>query len=299
MAGLDGLTRRAEATQTAQAMDAPDETPEPANAVERRRWNDPRFTSSWVKREELTDVVTPILLEAARLKPGEKVLDVGCGGGGSTLRAARVVGPTGAVVGVDLSRPLLGVANTRAREAKATNIRFAIADAQYDGIAGHPFDIAISQLGVMFFDEPLTAFVNIRRHLRSNGRLVFVCWQAADHNPWHIGTALAGLIPPRPAPTADAPAPGPFSMGQMTSTIGLLERAGFANVRVTPHALTVRASASAVYDDSVLDIMGVPADRLDEARAIASQHLAKFASTRRGLYRFPLALLVVQAVRTA
>jgi SAM-dependent methyltransferase len=207
------------------------------------------------------------------------------------------VGAGGAVVGVDISRPLLEVAQARAHEAKAAHVRFALADAQYDGIAGHPFDAAISQLGLMFFEEPLTAFVNIRRHLRPEGRLVFVCWQDASHNPWHMGTALAGIVPPPAPPGPGRSVPGPFSLGHLPSTIGLLERAGYADVRVTPHALTVRASSSAVYDESLLDLMGVRADRMDEARVACAKHLARFASTQPGLYRFPLALLVVQATR--
>ena len=266
-----------------------------ANEAERRRWNDERYAAAWPKREQLTGVVTPVLLETAKLKPGNKVLDIGSGGGGSAIAAGRAVGPKGMVVGIDLSLPLTPLAIQRAKDARAGNVTFKVADAQHDQIASRAFDVAMSQFGVMFFDEPVAAFTNIRQHLRDDGRLVFACWQPANHNPWHVGTALQGLLPPASHPAPGKSAVGPFTLGELVHTTVVLEKAGFAGVRLTPHAVVVRASADAVVDESLLGVMGIPPDRLDESRAIVASHLAKFASTQRGLYRFPIAFLIVEA----
>lgn len=266
-----------------------------ANEAERRRWNDERFAASWPKREQLTGVVTPVLLEALKLKPGEKVLDIGSGGGGTTIAAGRAVGAKGLALGIDLSHPLTVLAAQRAKDARAANVTFKVADAQHDEIPGRPFDVATSQFGVMFFDDPVAAFTNIRQHLRTDGRFVFACWQPANHNPWHVGTALQPLLPPAPPPAPGKSPVGPFTLGELVHTTVLLEKAGFTGVRLTPHAVVVRASADAVVDAALLEVMGVPPERLDEARAVVTTHLAKFASTQRGLYRFPIAFLVVEA----
>ena len=87
------------------------------NEAERRRWNDARWTAVWPKRERLTDAVTAYVLDAAALQPGERVLDVGSGGGKTSIAAARAVGPTGAVVGADISTPLRALAERRAVES--------------------------------------------------------------------------------------------------------------------------------------------------------------------------------------
>src|SRR6202042_1616139 len=136
------------------------------------------------------DEVTAFLLDAAALQPGEQVLDVGCGGGKTSLAAARGVGPEGAVVGADLSTPLTTLASRRAAEAGVENVTFRVVDMQTDTVPGGPFDVALSQLGVMFFEEPVTAFGNIRSHLKPGGRIVFACWQTMERNPWFFAPAI-------------------------------------------------------------------------------------------------------------
>ena len=88
-----------------------------ANEAEKKRWNDATWTEHWPKRERLTETVTPMLLAALQLKPGERVLDIGCGGGLTTLAAAKEIGNTGAAAGADISAPLLALASRRAAEA--------------------------------------------------------------------------------------------------------------------------------------------------------------------------------------
>ena len=142
-----------------------------ANKAQFAHWNATRQATAWPKRERITLNVTPLLLAALALRPGERVLDIGSGGGLAAIEAAGIVGEGGSVTGFDISEPLTGLANERAKAAGRTNARFIAGDAQTGDIPGAPFDAAMSQFGVMFFDEPVMAFRNIRRHLRDDGRI--------------------------------------------------------------------------------------------------------------------------------
>ncbi len=272
----------------------PSEVSAETNGAERRRWNDARWAAVWPKRERLTDQVTAFVLAAASLQAGERVLDVGSGGGKLSLAAARVVGPAGAVVGADLSVPLTKLAAARASEAGAENVAFRVADVQTDPVEGGPFDAALSQFGVMFFDEPLTAFRNIRAQLKPGGRLAFACWQANERNPWFFGSAIAELLPPPLEPAPGKSATGPFSLADPERTAGLLRAAGFDDVRRSAHELSVDAPPESIVDDVQFVLMGVPAATLPAVRAAADEHLHQFVLSP-GLSRFPLAFQVFEA----
>ena len=205
-----------------------------SNDAERQRWNDHDWTAHWPKRERFTETVTPLLLDALKLKPGERVLEIGSGGGIATLAAAKMIGTQGVAVGADISGPLAALASRRAAEAGASNISFVVKDAQTDRIPGAPFDVAMSQFGVMFFDEPVTAFANIRHHLVAGGRLGFACWQAAAKNPWFFGPALADIVPPPPLPMPGKSSTGPFTLADANRVREILEGAGFIGVRSRP-----------------------------------------------------------------
>src|ERR1044071_9117083 len=120
-------------------------------------------------------------LAALAPRPGESVLDIGCGGGETALDLARAVAPDGTVVGIDLSAAVLAFAQ-RAAEGRE-RVRFVQADGQVFPFEPASFDAAFSRFGVMFFADPTAAFINIRRSLRPNGRLAFVCWRALEENP--------------------------------------------------------------------------------------------------------------------
>src|SRR6188768_125250 len=142
------------------------------------------------RRDRVLAPFAEVLLDAAGLSLGERVLDIGCGCGATTLAAARAVGRDGQAVGADLSAPMLGVARSRAERAGLPNAAFAVADAQTDDLAAlgrderRPYDLAISRFGVMFFDDPPAAFANIRAAVRPGGRLAFVCWGPLPHQEW-------------------------------------------------------------------------------------------------------------------
>jgi SAM-dependent methyltransferase len=265
-----------------------------ANEAERRRWNDDRWVAVWPKREALTDAITPILLDALALQAGERVLDVGCGGGKTTIAAAQAVGPTGTAIGADISKPLSELAAQRAAEAHVNNVMFRVADVQLEPIAEGPFDVVMSQFGVMFFDEAEKAFANIHAHLAPGGRMAFACWQTIDRNPWNVAAALAGIIPPPPPPAPGKNPTGPFSLGDPDRTQGILEAAGFAHVRRTPHELLADVPQDAVVDEAQLTFTGVTPDRMAEATAAVNAHHAPFR-TSPGMAKFPLAFQIFQA----
>lgn len=268
-----------------------------ANAQQREHWNDRHLVDAWPRRERLTSAVTPVLLDVLALRPGERVLDIGCGGGTAALRAAEAVGPAGAVAGVDLSEPLLGLARERASEAGLGNVTFQLADAQTDRFDGGPFDAAMSQFGVMFFDDPVTAFANVRSQLVDGGRWAMACWQAAERNPAFVLHALAEFAPQPATPDGGATGASPtgaFALADADWVAALLERAGFSAVHVTRHDSTVDAPEDTVFEEDSLDAMGVPEQRREEARAAAAAYLSRFRIPS-GLCRFPLAFQIFTA----
>ncbi|GAC1362134.1 MAG: class I SAM-dependent methyltransferase [Acidimicrobiales bacterium] len=267
-----------------------------ANEAERKRWNDDDWTRAWVKREVLTDRVTPFLLDALALRPGQRILDVGCGGGKTTIAAARAVGPEGTAVGVDISVQNLALARNRAQEVGCTNIRFIEADVQVDPLDESGFDIVTSQFGVMFFDEPITAFSRLFEALRPGGGLTFACWQTIDRNPWFPGTVLARFVPPPPPPGEGKSPAGPFTFGDPTRVHEILAASGFTDIACESRDTVSEAPGNAVSDDHQLAFLGVAPTDMDEARAVMRNHLSQFGDPD-GTCRFPLAFQVVSARR--
>jgi SAM-dependent methyltransferase len=246
------------------------------NQQQREQWNVARQAAEWPKRERITTCVTAPLLELLALQRGERVLEVGCGGGLAAIEAARVVAPSGEVVGFDISAPLAKLATSRATAARTPNVRFLVGDAQVDDIPAAPFDAAMSQFGVMFFADPVAAFANIRRHLRLGGRIAFACWQSAVDNPWFPGPILARYLPPpSPNPTG-APPPGPFAFADPVYTKDVLERAGFESVAFERFATDVAVPEDSLFDRETLDT------RIDEdKREQARRDLKQLASSMR------------------
>ncbi len=162
-------------------------------------------------------------LAAAAAKPGEKVLDVGCGTGTTTARLAEAVAPAGHVLGVDISEPLIGAA----RQQQLGNATFAVSDAAVYPFDAATFDLVFSRFGVMFFAEPVKAFENLRRALKPTGRLVFVCWRKPDENPWGAVPmrAAAPHLPPMERPGPEDP--GQYAFADPARVERILKAAGF------------------------------------------------------------------------
>jgi SAM-dependent methyltransferase len=168
-------------------------------------------------------------MERARFEPGARVLDVGCGGGETSIEIARRVGPRGNVTGVDVSLPMLTHALEAGRAAGTANATFVLGDAQTAMLGEGLFDHLFSRFGVMFFDDPEAAFRNLRRSLRSGGRMTFLAWRAMADNPL-MRVPAAAVATLTPLPSADPNAPGPFGFANAERVAGILERAGFSHV---------------------------------------------------------------------
>jgi SAM-dependent methyltransferase len=165
---------------------------------------------------------------------GETILDIGCGSGHMSEMMAVLVGAGGAIVGIDISRILLQVAATRPVSPGACRPTYRECDAQTGDLGTARFDGAFSRFGVMFFDDPVAAFANIRRALKPGGRLAFACWRPLVENAWaRIPIEAARPFAPPIAPT-DPHAPGPFALADPARVRGLLEAAGFVSVAVAP-----------------------------------------------------------------
>lgn len=196
-------------------------------------WNGPAG-QQWAQNEARTErALTPVtkaLLEAAAAQAGERVLDVGCGCGGSTRAFAEVVGPTGHVTGADVAVPMIEVARANAPD----NIDFVLADVAAHGFAA-PYDLMVSRFGVMFFGDPDAAFGNIRRALKPGGRVAFACWRPMAENPW-VRVPMGAIAPvlPEPPPRPGPEDPGPFAFGDQARVRRIMAAGGFHDVALTP-----------------------------------------------------------------
>lgn len=204
------------------------------NEAEIANWNGP-IGERWAAHQEMLDsrlrIFTPHLLAAAALTDGQRILDIGCGCGEISLEVARAVGPSGHVVGLDVSRPMLARARDRAEDHP--NIELVEHDATtYEASA--PFDTLVSRFGVMFFDDPTAAFTNLRRVTKPGGRISFVCWQALADNEWASVplSAVLRVLPPGEPPRPRAP--GPFAFGEADYVEGILKGAGWSAIELTP-----------------------------------------------------------------
>jgi SAM-dependent methyltransferase len=265
------------------------------NESERRRWNGPYWPSVWPKREQLTRAVTPLLLDRLGLKTGQRVLDIGCGAGISSITAAHAVGQHGQVVGADISVPLVEYATRRAKEEGVGSVHFVVADVQQELVGGGPFDVATSQFGVMFFDDPVAAFSNIRSQVVRGGRLGFACWQEAERNPWSARAALSAFVaaPPPPAPGRWVTGPFAFASPELVSSV--LIGAGWSDIDHTAHEVTVTVTEDALTDDGQLRFLGVDPERIDEAGRAVEAHLAPLRR-HDGRYDAPLAFQIFTAI---
>jgi SAM-dependent methyltransferase len=180
--------------------------------------------------------VTAKLLELGGVRPGQSVLDVATGQGEPALSAARAVGPTGRVIGIDASPGMLEVARRRARGLG--NVEFVEADMESLGQVAGPFDVVLSRFGLMFAVDHVAAFRALGGVLRPGGALAAAVWGAHSSHLLSIGpAALAGRLEMAPPPVGT---PGPFSMSDPEQLVEELTAAGFEEVSVAEHVVPFR-----------------------------------------------------------
>lgn len=257
-------------------------TTDAPNAEQITYWNESAGPRWVVMQDALDEQIAPLGLAAMdRLAPaaGERLIDVGCGCGQTTLQLARRVAPGGTVTGVDISRPML--ARARERAAGTEGVTFVEADAQRHAFAPGATDAVFSRFGVMFFADPTAAFANLRGAVRAGGRLAFACWQAPQRNPWMMHAMMA-VVPHIPLPPPPPPeAPGPFAFADDARVRRILGDAGWADVAVDPLDTTlVIGGSGASLDQAVEFIMGMGAAAASVQAATPDQRRAAAAAVR-------------------
>ena len=239
------------------------------------------------------------LLAAATIGDGDRVLDIGCGTGQSTLLAARAA-TKGSALGVDLSSLMLAYARRRAADEGIENASFEQADAQIHPFETAAFDVAISNTGATFFGDLIAGFTNIGRALRRNGRLALLTWQPLPNNEWvreFTGALAAGRDIPAPPPDA----PSPFALSDPDRVYTILTSAGFADIthEGTNEGMWFGTDADDAYQ-FVLGLLGWMLEALDDdGRARALDTLRSVMATHEtpdGVI-FDSAVWVIRATR--
>ena len=244
-------------------------------------WNE-EGGARWVRHidgvEAMLEPLSVRLLERVAAKSGDRVLDIGCGGGITSAAIARAVGASGQVTGLDVSKVILDIA--RQRYGHVANLEFLLADAGEHGFAPGSYDLLTSRFGVMFFHDPHAAFAHLRRALKTSARLCLMCWRRLDENPWMDLAAAAAFTvlppPPKPAPGA----PGPFSFAKREWVTDILAAAGFGEIEFEA---VDRPMALGSVDDALewLTNMGPAAQPFREASE--SERRATQAAMRKAL----------------
>jgi len=269
------------------------------NEEQKEFWNGPAG-DVWVEAQEIMDrMLAPLsdaALSAAAPLSGERVIDIGCGCGATTLAIAE----SGASVwGVDISAPML--ARARARTAELDNVTFSVNDASTaDYNAEH--HLIFSRFGVMFFDDPKAAFSNLRSALVGGGRLAFVCWQSPEKNPFMsvAGRAAQPFLPE--SEPQDPCAPGPFAFADPHWIEEVLDNAGFSDVNITslnPHLAVGKTLDESMYFQARVGPLARALSELDESLQAEAKQAVRDAlsgyETDDGVI-LPAAAWLVQAI---
>jgi SAM-dependent methyltransferase len=193
--------------------------------------------NAWVEAQTFLDpLFEPFeerLVDEVVAASARRVLDVGCGTGSTTVAIARRLGPEGVCVGVDLSQPMIAAAKARAQRDGVT-ASFVCADAAAHAFEAASFDMIVSRFGVMFFDDPVAAFQNLRRAARPDAPLRLIVWRSAADNPFMTTAerAAASIVPNLPARSPDGP--GQFAFADPSRVRGILEASGWVAIDIAP-----------------------------------------------------------------
>jgi len=233
------------------------------NADQIAYWNGPGG-QRWARRQQVQDVllapIADILIDRAKPKAGERIVDVGCGSGATAIAFARKVGPSGHVLGVDVSGPMLERA--RASAPADAPIEFMLADATVYPFEPASVDLVASRFGVMFFADPAKSFSNIHGALRPSGRLAFACWREPRENPWMMAPLQAVYKHAPRLPQQGPEDPGPFSFASEARVHRILDAAGFKDIAMEPSNLALDIAVGGGLDAAVRGALEIgPANR--------------------------------------
>lgn len=250
-----------------------------ANAAQAEYWNSEEG-AHWVDSQERYDAmlepfIAPVLA-AADLGTDTTAVDVGCGTGATTRAAAARAAH---VTGLDISGPMIAAAARIAAATGVTNAGFAVADVQ-TAAALPAVDVAISRFGVMFFDDPVAAFTNLRR---TAGRLAFVCWQPMLENEWMTVPAFAAAAHVGIPTPGDPDAPGPFAFGDADRVRTVLTDAGWTDVGIEPFRTSMLVGGQGSVEDTIMFLRSTGMGRILFSEAESSTVTAALDAVREAL----------------
>jgi SAM-dependent methyltransferase len=252
------------------------------NAAQAEYWTSvagPKWTDHQEHQDQVLRPVSDRLIAAAKPKPGDRVIDVGCGCGATTIQFAERVGPAGAVLGLDVSAPML--ARARERAPQDLPITLALADATVHDVTSHAADLVVSRFGVMFFADPAKSFANLRKGLKPGGRLVFACWREPKQNPWLIVPLREAAKHAPPLPETNPEDPGPFAFASEPRVRRILGDAGFVDIDLEPQDLELDIAVGRGLETAVRAAMTIgPTSRIldgqsEAVRAAATADIRK------------------------
>jgi SAM-dependent methyltransferase len=256
------------------------------NADQIAYWNGPGG-QRWADRQAAQDTVlgpiADILIDRAKPHAGERVIDVGCGSGATTIAFAQKVRPSGHAFGIDISGPML----ERARRSapKDLPVDFVLADATVYPFDPSSFDLLASRFGVMFFGDPVLSFSNMRRALRPSGRLAFACWREPRENPFFMAPLQAVYKHVPKLPQQGPEDPGPFSFASEARVRRILGEAGFTGIAMEPCNFALDVAIGRGLDAAVQGALEIgPASRAlegcpESVRAAATNSIRETLAT--------------------
>jgi SAM-dependent methyltransferase len=270
--GAIGIVRR-RSDRKFPSMDAP--LGHEQNADQIAYWNGPGG-QRWADRQQAQDIllkpIADALVDRAAPKSGERIIDVGCGSGATAIAFAQKVAPSGHVLGVDVSGPML--ARARQTAPGELPVDFELADATVYPFAPASFDLLVSRFGVMFFAEPVLSFANLRKAMKPSGRLAFACWREPRENPFFMVPLQAVYQHAPKLPPQGPEDPGPFSLASEARVNRILDEAGFKAIAMQPCDFALDVAIGRGLDTAVQSALEIgPA-----ARALAEQPLEVIAA---------------------
>lgn len=260
------------------------------NADQKQYWNEvvgERWVSNQTALDRAMAPLTERLLDVARPRESERVLDVGCGCGELSLRAAELVGPSGKVLGIDISRPMLAHASSRS-QALSLSERAPIAWLEADAMVYEfepAYDLLISRFGVMFFEDKPRAFANLRQAMKPGARFALLAWRGRAGVQWFDLPLqwIAPILPPPPPTDGEV---GPFGLADSELTLAILRRAGFTDVAAEAVDASLLMGETIAEAEALLLETGPAAGLIREAdparqaaaRALLQENIARIAT---------------------